>query len=386
MIGAFDGVADYPPATDGEIALINLESTRRSAWNRFWQAPLRPGIAEFIVEQEQLVTQFVGDLDGFDRLDALVEHLDEIDPGSARTALIHAQAASMTHRFAEATSHLAYAKERGAPQDNAERLALSIDQACGTRLDTVLVARRRMAAESRRLANLVPLGALLADLREFDEADQIYRRALREYDDVSPFAVAWVCFQLGMLWGELVPEPNKSRAAHWYRRAIDYLPCYVKARVHLAEVYVESHNPEDAEALLVPAVASGDPEVRWRLAEAMVASGRFAEAEAQMNAARLGFERLLEKHTLAFADHGAEFYAGGGQDPRKGLALARINVANRPTLRAFEQAHAIASDTGDADSAAEILAAATKRWGRTDYFRKSSLMACHIDPAIREAV
>ena len=52
------------------------------------------------------------------------------------------------------------------------------------------------------------LGALLADLREFTDADRIYRQALRGYRDVSPFPVAWVCFQLGVLWGELVPEPQ----------------------------------------------------------------------------------------------------------------------------------------------------------------------------------
>ena len=60
-----------------------------------------------------------------------------------------------------------------------------------------------------------------------------------------------------------------------------------------------------------------------------------------------GFEALLEKHPLAFADHGAEFYAGSGNDARRALELARINVANRPTLRAFEQAHAIAIAAGD---------------------------------------
>ncbi len=95
-----------------------------------------------------------------------------------------------------------------------------------------------MAAESGRLEDLVPLGALHADLRDFDEADRIYQRALREYRDTSPFAVAWVCFQLGVLWGELVPETQLSRAARWYRKAIEYLPCYVKARVHLAEIYL----------------------------------------------------------------------------------------------------------------------------------------------------
>ena len=70
----------------------------------------------------------------------------------------------------------------------------------------------------------MPLGGLLADLREFEEADSVYRRALSGYQDVSPFAVAWVCFQLGALWGELVPEPQPERAALWYQKAIEYLP------------------------------------------------------------------------------------------------------------------------------------------------------------------
>ena len=98
-----------------------------------------------------------------------------------------------------------------------------------------------------------PLGALLADLREFTDADRIYGQALEDYRDVSPFPVAWVCFQLGMLWGELVPEPQTARRRGWYRKAIDCLPSYTKARVHLAEIYSVSGRAGDAEALLVPA-------------------------------------------------------------------------------------------------------------------------------------
>ena len=241
----------------------------------------------------------------------------------------------MAHRFAEARGYLEQAKVRGATPADTCRLSLSIDQACGTALDAVLEARRRMAAESRRLEDLVPLGALLADLREFDEADRIYKRALREYQDVSPFAVAWVCFQLGVLWGELVPEPQSGRAAQWYRKAIEYLPCYVKARVHLAEIYSSCGRAADAQALLTPAVASGDPEVCWRLADVMNAMGRFADAEGQMEAARSGFDVLLGKHLLAFADHGAEFYSGAGNDAARALELASANVANRPTLASF---------------------------------------------------
>jgi hypothetical protein len=48
--------------SDGEIAVINLESARRRSWNRFFADPLRDGVAETVVDQEQLTLQFVGDL------------------------------------------------------------------------------------------------------------------------------------------------------------------------------------------------------------------------------------------------------------------------------------------------------------------------------------
>jgi hypothetical protein len=80
-------------ATAGDIAAINLESARQRAWNRFWRAPEQPGIAESIVEQEQLTAQFIGDLAAFDRLEMLVHELSRAEPESARTALGAAQVA-----------------------------------------------------------------------------------------------------------------------------------------------------------------------------------------------------------------------------------------------------------------------------------------------------
>jgi tetratricopeptide (TPR) repeat protein len=187
--------------------------------------------------------------------------------------------------------------------------------------------------------------------------------------------VAWVCFQLGALWGELVPEPEPERAARWYQKAIEYLPCYVKARVHLSEIYLQLGCVADAEALLAPAVSSGDPEVNWRLADVLAAMERSEEAEAQMQAARVGFETLLDKYSLAFADHGAEFYSGSGNDSRRAFELAKVNLANRPTLRAFEQAYETAVGAGETQAASELLVSARKRWGRTDGFGRSPLAA-----------
>ena len=367
----FDGT--YFQTTDGDIAVINLESARRRSWSRFYQDPMREGIAETVVEHEQLSAQFTGDLTALDRLEFLAKQLSQTDSASVRTALIEAQVTSMMHRFTEARQHLEQAEIRGAQEADVTRLRLSIDQACGTDLDRVLAERRKTVAKSGAIEDQVALGGLLADLREFSDADRVYSQALGSYRDVSPFPVAWVCFQLGVLWGELVPEPQVSCAAEWYERTLERLPSYTKARVHLAETYLSCGRADDAESVLLPALSSGDPEVHWRLADIMTAQGK--DAVAQMRAARSGFDAILERHLLAFTDHGAEFYAGSGNDCRRALELALFNVANRPTLRAFEQAHNIAVSAGDTNAAASLLGSAIERWGDTVGFKSSSLAA-----------
>ena len=218
--------------TDGEIALINLQSARRRSWSRFFTDPQREGVAETVVEHEQLTAQFVGDVCALDRLESLASSLAAALPSSARTALIRAQVSSMTHRFTDARHYLAQAEIGGAPTDDIRLLKLNVDQACGANLDRVLDQRREIARKSDRLEDLVGLGALLADLRKFIDADHTYTQGLRAYRDVSPFPPAGVCFQLGVLCGELVPEPDTARAAQWYKRALDYFPSYTKARVH----------------------------------------------------------------------------------------------------------------------------------------------------------
>jgi len=361
--------------TDGEIALINLESARQRSWSRFFTDPQRDGIAESVLEHEQLTAQYVGDVSALDRMESLANSLAAALPSSARTALIQAKVCSMTHRFTDARHYLAQAEiGGGAPPDDIRLLKLNIDQACGVNLDRVLNQRREIARKSGRLEDLMTLGALLTDLREFIDAHQIYTQGLRGYSDVSPFPPAGVCFQLGVLWGELVAEPDTARAAHWYKRALDYLPGYAKARVHLAEIYSRNGQLSEAQALLIPAVGTGDPEICWRLSDVMARQGKFADAEAQMQAARCGFESLLERHLLAFADHGAEFYAESG-DLRRALELACVNVANRPTLRAFEQAHAIAVRAGDVNVTNELLAEVTRRHGAPAALDSSPLCA-----------
>ena len=191
------------PTTDGEIAIINLESARRRSWTRFFADPARDGVAEAVVEHEQLTLQFIDDVSALDRIGLLAIQLDQADPASARTRLIQAQVASMAHRFSEARQYLVHAEIGGAPTADVDRLRLNIDQACGSNLTNVLDARHRIANENQGLEDFVALGSLLADLHDFAAADRAYKEALGVYHDVSPFPVAGVCFQLGVLWGEL---------------------------------------------------------------------------------------------------------------------------------------------------------------------------------------
>lgn len=360
--------------TNGKIAIVNLNSARLRSWSRFYQDPQYPGAAETVLEHEQLTAQFASDLSALDRMEAFGEQLGQLNASSPSTMLIQAQIASALHRFSDARHYLAQASLGGAPSDDVKRVLLSVDQACGTHLEEVLDERRGIVAKSGRFEERVALGALLADLGEFEEADDIYRQALREYQDVSPFPVAWVSFQLGMLWGELVPEPQLTRAEHWYRKAVVSLPCYVRARVHLAEILSATGRAGEAEAMLRPALASGDPEASWRLADVLHAEGSVDEVASHLETARSSFEALLDKHLLAFADHGAEFYIGSGGDPLRALQLARINLGNRPTLRAFEQTFKISLEAGEADTANEISSKATRRWGNTPAFQLSSFV------------
>jgi tetratricopeptide (TPR) repeat protein len=361
------------PTTDGEIALINLESARRRSWSKFFADPARDGVAETVVEHEQLTLQFVGDVSALDRLALLAVQFGQTEPVSARTSLIQAQVASIAHRFADARHDIAEAEIGGAPAADVERLRLTIDQACGHDLDSVLDARRRIAADTGGLEDFVALASLLSDLRDFDAANRNYEQALQAYRDVSPFPIARVCFQLGVLWGELNPEPDPALATQWYRQAIAILPMYTKARVHLAEICSAEGNFSEAEELLRRVMAIGDPEVDWRLADVLARQEKFEESEERMKAAHSGFEQLLGRHLLALADHGAEFYAGSGGDLPRALRLARINADNRPTLRALEQAHKVAILAGDAAAAFELLSEATRRWGNTSAFSLSSV-------------
>ena len=74
--------------TDGEIAIVNLNSARLRSWSRFYQDPQRPGVAETVLEHEQLTAQFAGDLSALGRMEAFSEQLGRADDGPRRSSSV----------------------------------------------------------------------------------------------------------------------------------------------------------------------------------------------------------------------------------------------------------------------------------------------------------
>jgi tetratricopeptide (TPR) repeat protein len=367
-------IPEFPPATAGEIAIGNHESCLERCWEVLRRGPDRPGTIGQIIDEEHRRSHFLGDVTALDRLAALSTDIQAADPLSAEAHLCAARIAAMLHRFEEATSLLVKAEALGAPDGEMAYVRLTIDQALGLDLEAVLAERLELAGRNRRLQDLVPIGAVLVDLGAYEDADRAYVEAITGYRDLSPFPLAWVCFQLGTLWGELAPDPDLERASRYYRQALAYVPSYTHALVHLAEIELASGRPATAEALLLPALGSGDPEVAWRLSEVYAAQERTAEAETQRVAADVAFEALLARHELAFADHAAEFHLALG-DAKRALHLAKVNLRNRPTLRAFELAHAAAAAALDMEAASDVLMQARARLGHHSMFRRSTLAA-----------
>ena len=352
-----------PEATDGELFTRNLQSSLTHQWFLFQNYPERPGVLDAILDGESNMAQFFGDYTALDRLQDLSSSLLLSKPNDPASHMLTARVNAARHHFLQANESLTRAKALGAKTQDILCLQLSIQQALGDQLESVLHQRHSLAQQTPTVEKLVPLGALLADMGHYDAAHDVYVEALRSSVGLSPLAAAWTCFQLGFLWGELHTEPDLEQAVYWYTHAVNYLPGYTHAAVHLAEIHLENHAFEDTHKLLASVLHSGDPEVRWRLSDLLTEQGQLSAARDEKEIARTMYEDLLSRHELAFADHAAEFYLGSGGDPERALQLSLANLKNRYTKRAYRLALDAAQAAGQKEIAANLSSDAETKWG-----------------------
>src|SRR5207248_10952595 len=135
-------------------------------------------------------------------------------------------------------------------------------QALG-RYDDALVIRRRLVKKRATTSTLAALAQLTAEIGHTAEAESLFIDAQDAFEDVSPFALAWLYFQAGLV-EERAGRPSSARAL--YAAAHERLPQYAPATGHLAGLVAAGGDRARAIALLEPLVAGcDDPEYRAQL-------------------------------------------------------------------------------------------------------------------------
>jgi tetratricopeptide (TPR) repeat protein len=325
------GPAIEPPyvTTAGEIAIANLD-------HQIAQTPEETGIEDLLL----LRSRILGDYSALDRASRIAEGRSK----TARDLLQRARVRAAVHRFADALCDVAAAEHAGAPADESQALRASIVVATGGAL-AVVPQLEAAVAQHPGFASRSALAGAYAALGRLDAADALYVEALGDLDTTLPFPYAWIYFARGMMWTE--QGADSTRGASLYAQALAYVPEFAAANINLAEIESARGEWRSAMAQLDRVVASTDePEALALLGVAHIRTGDPNRGWHEISSARQRFEALLARHSLAFADHAAEFYLGPGADAERAWTLAQENLANRQTPRALALAIKAARATG----------------------------------------
>jgi tetratricopeptide (TPR) repeat protein len=272
--------------------------------------------------------QYFGVLDDYTRALQVAERNVRKYPKVAEAYEQRAAARQALHQFDGALADLAQAAKLGGDEETARA---GILQALG-RYDEALALRRRAVDKRRTFSSVAALAQLEGEMGRGAEAEALFAEAEQRYEDPSPFPLAWLYFQAGLL-----DERNGwlASARELYQAAHDRLPQYAPAASHLAALL----DKPAAEKVVRQIVAvSDDPEYAAQL-------GALTGDQALIDGARRRYQDLVARHPAAFADHAARFLLR--VDPLRALALARANAGLRPTQDSYDLLVEAAGAAGD---------------------------------------
>lgn len=384
--GAASGGAKSPlsraelSTTDGAIAVANLQGQIEGEEHLATYKPLTVQQRARIADLLTMRGQFLGHIADYERATEMAEALVRDAPNDGEAFLARAKARSTFHRFADALADLETAERLGARARRIESARAGIFQATG-RYDEALAIRRRIAEARPTIDSLGAEATLRADRGEIAEAERLFTEAPRLYRDVSPFPIAWLYFQQGLMW---MREGKLERARELFAAAHERLPMYAAAQGHLAEVEAALGDRARAVELLEPlTTVSDDPDYAAQLARILTESGQTQSAERVRAQAAARYDDLLARHPEAFADHGAEFWLAAGADAQKALRFAEANLAVRRTPRAYElvlQAASAARNTPIACDAAGQVRGFGHLWPSLRTITSQVLASCGQPP------
>ena len=328
------GLSDIsaPPVTDGSIALRNLQAQIDGLESdvTLGRAAVesRVGVIELIL----LRGLILGQIADYQRAEEIAEQL-VCDAAADATAFVaRARTRAVFHRFTDALDDLERAEQLSPGVESTNRDRAAVFQALG-RYDEALALHEAAADRRTSFEDVAALAGLYAERGEIDAAERMYAESRRRYRGVSPFPLALLDFQLGLLWKN---EGRLDDARTSFGAALRRVPAYAPAQGHLAEVEAELGEIESAIGRLCSlAISSDDPDYAAQLARILGDAGRAPESQHWRRLAAARYDELIASHPEAFADHAAEFWLAAGANPEKALRLARRNVAVRKTPRAY---------------------------------------------------
>jgi tetratricopeptide (TPR) repeat protein len=362
-------VADFR-TTEGVLALVNLEAQIDGQERRAAAGELDvSGKAEFI-ELVALRGHVLGCIADYEWAERLAEQLVSDAPSDGVAFLARARARGTFHRFTDALTDLDEAQRLGADTMVLDTERAAILQAIG-QYEQALIIFRDAAARRADFNSLGALATHYAERGASADAEHFFNESRKHYRGVSPFPLALLEFRHALMW---LAQGELHRARTWLGTAHSRLPAYAPAQGHLAEVEAALGDNDSAIARLRPlTISSDDPDYAAQLARILDDLGRVEEALEWRNKAATRYEELIASHPAAFADHAAEFWLEAGADPARACTLARVNLANRQTLRAFELAYSSAVAAGNERFASDLSVEARMRWGQTKAFSRSPI-------------
>ncbi|MFO0758578.1 MAG: hypothetical protein U0359_18945 [Byssovorax sp.] len=366
------GDRELPP-TGGRIALGNLDAQIRGAEAAIAKDPAEIDTRLKLVDLLSTRGMLLAKITDYERALALSEALVEgvkDAPGRPEVYLARASSRATLHLFDAALADLAEAEKRGAPPVRLLSPRAAIAEARGL-LDEAWKLRRAAREQQKNLQTLGAEAALLGQMRRFDEAERLFAQAEKSHRDVSPFPVAWLFFQEATTW-ERAGKIERARA--YYAAAVERLPGYAHAAMHLATL----SPPDRAVDLLTPIVeVSDDPEIELVLAQRLRMRGDVTGADQRLAHVRARFDALVAARPEAFAEHAGFFYLDEGHDSRRALALAKQNLALRKTEKAYELALLAATAEGGGPELCAIGTEAQRLRYASEMLRSIAAGACN---------
>jgi tetratricopeptide (TPR) repeat protein len=268
----------------------------------------------------------LGRIADYERAAELAEGLVRDAPDDGTAWLARAKVRATFHRFPEALADLDAAGRRGAHRAGVDAGRAAILQAVGC-YDDALVLRRTAAERRPDFTILGALAVLEGERGQVTVAERLFTDARRRYRGVSPFPVAELDFQRGLMW---LHESQLPEARTWFDAAVRRVPGYAPALGHLAEVDAAQEARVAAIDRLRPlAESSDDPEYAADLARFLSDAGRPLEAEQWRARAVARYDELIGRHPEAFLHHAAAFWLTVGGNSQRGLGLVERDLAHR---------------------------------------------------------